>query len=259
MGYIYLIRNTINGKGYVGQTVVSIEQRFSEHVAASNRGCGNALYKAMRKYGMENFSVSEVASCDSLLLNDLEKHYVKFYGTFAPVGHGYNMTLGGDGALGYVMSEESKKKMSLAKKGRTLSVEHKAKIGNAGKGRKLSEKHKAILLAAVSRPHTKEEIEKMAASKRGIKIGPLSEERKVKLRACNIGRKPSDETRAKMSAAKLGKTPWNKGRGKIVEKVVVLRSCSEETKVKIGNANRGRYKGVPWNQARRDAQIRRAS
>ena len=38
-----------------------------------------------------------------------------------------------------------------------------------------------------------------------------------------------------------------------------IRSCSEETKVKIGNANRGRYKGVPWNQARRDAQIRRAS
>jgi hypothetical protein len=73
-------------------------------------------------------------------------------------------------------------------------------------------------------------------------------------------RKPvSEETRAKMAAAKLGKTPWNKGKGKIVEKVVVIRSCSEETKVKIGNANRGRYKGVPWTQARRDAQIRRAS
>jgi hypothetical protein len=41
--------------------------------------------------------VEEVASCDSSLLNDLEKHYIKFYGTYAPTGHGYNMTKGGEG------------------------------------------------------------------------------------------------------------------------------------------------------------------
>jgi len=225
MGYIYLIRNTINGKGYVGQTAASIEQRFSEHVVASKRGCGNALYKAMRKYGIENFSVSEVASCDSLLLNDLEKHYIKFYGTFAPTGHGYNLTLGGDGALGYVMSEESKAKMSLAKKGKPMS--------EAGK-----------------------------QARRG-KIAWNRGMRKPKPVRIKKDRQPiSEETRAKMSAAKLGKVPWNKGKGKVVEKVhgtVVIRSCSEETKVKIGNANRGRYKVVPWTQARRDAQRRKAS
>jgi group I intron endonuclease len=222
MGYIYLIRNMVNGKGYVGQTAGLVEQRFQEHIAASNRGCGFALYRGMRKYGVENFSISEVASCDDSLLNDLEKHYVKFYGTFSPVGHGYNMTIGGDGSLGYTMSDESKAKMSLAKKGKPMS--------EAGKQARRGK----------------------IAWNRGMK--------KPKPVRVKKARKPvSEETRAKMAAAKLGKTPWNKGKGKIVEKVVVIRSCSEETKVKIGNANRGRYKGVPWTQARRDAQIRRAS
>lgn len=31
---VYLIRNKLNGKGYVGQTIRSLEQRWPEHKAA---------------------------------------------------------------------------------------------------------------------------------------------------------------------------------------------------------------------------------
>ncbi len=209
MGYIYLIRNLVNGKGYVGQTSSSIEERFSEHVAASNRNCSNALYKAMRKYGIENFFISKVASCDSLLLNDLEKHYIRFYGTFAPTGHGYNLTLGGDGVLGYTMSDESKAKMSLAKKGKPMSEDGKrARKGNIpwNKGIKLSESHRM----ALSDAHK--------GKPPGNKGKRRSEESKARMSAAqkghpawNKGKCASNEARMRMSQAHMGKTPWNKG------------------------------------------------
>lgn len=59
------------------------------------------LYKAMREYGKENFMIE--------LLDTYESHkealegeikYINQYNTFFETGHGYNMTLGGFGALG---------------------------------------------------------------------------------------------------------------------------------------------------------------
>jgi hypothetical protein len=35
LGFIYLIRNRVNGKGYVGQTVKSVRKRFFEHLRSA--------------------------------------------------------------------------------------------------------------------------------------------------------------------------------------------------------------------------------
>ena len=53
-----------------------------------------------------------------------------------------NFTEGGEGTSGRVLSEETKRKMSISQKGRSVSVERRAKISNALKGKKLSESHK---------------------------------------------------------------------------------------------------------------------
>lgn len=37
MGYIYIIKNDINDKAYVGKTLNSLEKRFKEHCADSKR------------------------------------------------------------------------------------------------------------------------------------------------------------------------------------------------------------------------------
>jgi hypothetical protein len=50
-GHIYLIRNLINGKGYVGQTTKTVTARFSEHRYEAGRGTEYVLYRAIRKYG----------------------------------------------------------------------------------------------------------------------------------------------------------------------------------------------------------------
>lgn len=59
-----------------------------------------------------------------------------------------NMTDGGDGMSGFVPSEETRAKRSVAMKGRKFTAEHRAKIIAAQKGREFSDEHRAKLAAA---------------------------------------------------------------------------------------------------------------
>ena len=64
-GYIYLIENKINGKKYIGKTYSSIEKRWKEHIKDRTR-FDRPLYRAMNKYGIENFSIQELEYCENL-------------------------------------------------------------------------------------------------------------------------------------------------------------------------------------------------
>ena len=96
MPYIYKITNIVNNKCYIGKTVFSIEKRFKEHC----RDCFKStkekrpLYAAMQKYGVENFQIEEIEQCDDKVLNEREKYWIEYFGSFK---NGYNATLGGDG------------------------------------------------------------------------------------------------------------------------------------------------------------------
>jgi group I intron endonuclease len=194
-GHIYLIRNLLNSKGYVGKTELSVDHRYAQHLRNASGFVNTALYRAIRKHGEGKFSVSEVASCDSSLLNDLEKHYIKFYGTYAPTGHGYNMTKGGEGQLGLVHSEETKMKMSASHMGHIVTTETKLKTSLANKGKKPSKAcMDAVILANTGKVHSAETKAKLSAIRKGKKRGPMSEGSKEKL-----------------STAKKGQVPWNKG------------------------------------------------
>lgn len=94
MAYIYKITNTINGKMYIGKTESTIEKRFQQHCKDSQRDkmSNRPLYKAMRKYGVEFFSIEEIEETDSP--EEREIYWIEFYGTFK---NGYNATMGGDG------------------------------------------------------------------------------------------------------------------------------------------------------------------
>ena len=65
-GYIYCISNKINSHQYVGKTIHSIQERFLEHCKESKKErCENRpLYRAMRKYGIENFYVQLLEEVD---------------------------------------------------------------------------------------------------------------------------------------------------------------------------------------------------
>jgi hypothetical protein len=94
LAYIYLITNTINGKVYVGKTEDSIEHRFKEHICDSRKErCKNRpLYRAMNKYGVENFKVELIEETDIPEIR--EEYWIEYYNSYH---NGYNATRGGDG------------------------------------------------------------------------------------------------------------------------------------------------------------------
>lgn len=121
MGEIYLITNKINGKRYVGQTVYTTYQRWTEHIQDSKRNRSNSiLHKAIQKYGKKSFIVKpiliNIAEND---LDRLESIWIKRLDTFIP--HGYNMTTGGVGVRHYRHTDATKKKLSEKIKGTSLN------------------------------------------------------------------------------------------------------------------------------------------
>ena len=58
MGIIYLITNNLNKKVYIGKTIRSLQTRWSEHLRdMHNPQKDNKLYRAMNKYGSDNFII----------------------------------------------------------------------------------------------------------------------------------------------------------------------------------------------------------
>lgn len=94
MAYIYQITNNINGKIYIGKTEFSIEKRFKEHCndAFKDRNEKRPLYDAMKKYGVENFSISLIEETNNP--EEREIFWIEQKGSFK---NGYNATMGGDG------------------------------------------------------------------------------------------------------------------------------------------------------------------
>lgn len=100
---VYLIRNKVNGKAYVGQTTRDIDTRWREHCLT--QGKCRILENAIRKYGIDAFEVSVVATVSTQdELNRLERLTCEALNTYAP--HGYNLREGG-GAKGR-MHEQTK-------------------------------------------------------------------------------------------------------------------------------------------------------
>lgn len=99
-GYIYKITNTVNQKGYIGKTTNSIEKRWKEHKHDYTRDyCKDRpLYRAMNKYGIENFIIEQLEEVDIKDLSNREIYWIEYYHTFS---NGYNATLGGDGKILY--------------------------------------------------------------------------------------------------------------------------------------------------------------
>lgn len=94
----YMITNNVNGHRYIGITVCALEKRWREHRSAANTGSQKRLYKAMRKYGVENFAIEKIYDANSFEdLQNAEKQFIVQYETHASLNKGYNLTSGGEG------------------------------------------------------------------------------------------------------------------------------------------------------------------
>lgn len=96
-GYVYMIKNMVNNKMYIGQTIRTLNKRIYEYKSALNK---NLLYNphllnAFNKHGWDNFEFSIVDSAISMeSLNEKEIFYINKYNT-TDKNIGYNIEVGG--------------------------------------------------------------------------------------------------------------------------------------------------------------------
>lgn len=91
---IYIIKNTINNKVYIGQTV-NIKQRWQQYKSAVKKeNTSQVILKAMRKYGFENFYI-EVLEEQVENYDEKEQYWIQIYNSRVP--NGYNIAPGGQG------------------------------------------------------------------------------------------------------------------------------------------------------------------
>lgn len=105
-GSIYIIRNTVNSKVYIGQTTMTVQERFRAHTKSSTLKAKQhyKLYTAMRKYGAEKFYVETLL--EEVPLEALNQKEIELIEKFDSFRNGYNSTPGGDGRIISKVSDE---------------------------------------------------------------------------------------------------------------------------------------------------------
>ena len=140
-GANYVIYNTINGKRYEGETVC-FKDRYKNHLRTMKNenaeGHNYHLYRAMRKYGIENFRFyfrrtfkfegrEELSKEDrkafnkkfkAAYLHPCETYWIRRLGLMDD-SKGYNQKESGKGGAGHVFTAEQKAKMSANRIGHT--------------------------------------------------------------------------------------------------------------------------------------------
>lgn len=205
---VYMARNRLNGKGYVGKTKRTLEQRVKEHAHAAEIGSQQPFHRAIRKHGFEAFEwfvLADDAQTEQQL-NEQEVHQISRWRTFGPGG--YNATKGGDGVMGW-----------------SPSPEHREKIRQAHLGEKNHNYGKSW-----------------------GRMGPWSEETKQKMREAAVGREHTQETKEKISEALRQRVRKTRTviqydmNGNVVATYPSMRHAAEATgnhKDRIGDCCRG--------------------
>ena len=184
------------------------------------KGKGNRAYKKHRKgIGVPKDKSRIIFLKQNLTEEEAFRHEIYMIAVFGrkDLGTGilHNLTDGGDGASGYVFSEETKRKQSEAHKGNTTWL---GKTHSEESKRKMSDTRKG-------KTHSEETKRKQSEAKKGK---TFSEESKRKMSEAQKGKSLSEETRRKMSETRKGKIP------------------SKETRRKLSEARKGQAKGKKW-------------
>lgn len=217
---IYIVTNKANGKQYVG-IAKDLKRRWNQHISAN--GSAPALHAAIKKYGKGGFIFSHI--CDAFEFEaacDFERMLIQQHNTKSP--HGYNLTDGGEGVVGWAMTEEDKEVRRVANKAFMNSLSPEERSSRFGtKGRKFTpEQIEKIRTSNIGKnlgkKHSEETRQKMSAVHKVRPRKPMSEETKEKIRQALLGRKMPESEKSKHAS-------------------FVGRKHTEETKAKIRASN----------------------
>lgn len=178
MSTIYLATNKVNGKKYVGFDS-NWPHRKHAHKHAAKVGAEQPLERAIRKYGFDSFEWRILYESENRdhTLNVMEPHFIMEHNSYGEGG--YNITLGGEGAFGWVPSKETRIKISesnLGKKAWNMGVPSpwttkRNKENKGGKQPNLEKTYKFIEPSGAE--HVAKGLKKFCAE-RGLNAGNMS-------------------------------------------------------------------------------------
>ena len=133
MGCIYGIENLVNGKWYVGQTILAPDFGRIRHHFKLYPG-SPLIQSAIRKYGAKNFDwcILDDGILIQEVLDDRECYWIRCKQSMVP--YGYNLREGGYGGA---MAQSTKDKMSAAQKVRFANPLARQKLSTSQKRRYL--------------------------------------------------------------------------------------------------------------------------
>jgi group I intron endonuclease len=203
---VYQITNTVNSRIYIG-SAINVKKRIYEHfrrLAAGNHENAR-LQNAFHKYGRQAFEWNIlVMVAEHSALIPAEQTYIDKLKPF------YNICQAAGSRLGVLHSEKTKQLLSKIKTGIRATPATRAKMGRSQTGRRhsLSVKEKIARARAGSgngmfgKHHTKESLEKIAASSKKRANTPAAKSALARGRGWNRGIPFSEDSRRKMSDAK---------------------------------------------------------
>ena len=214
---VYKITNLVNGKVYIGASK-DIERRWRDH----KRG-HTAIADDLKTFGLENFKFEILLECPETMLAQWERDMICLYDADDPE-KGYNCKNDRPYSLkmsesrkGHKLSEETKRRMSEAHKGKLSaprSEETKRKISEARKGKP-------------GTPRSEETKRRMSESQKGKHNITHSDEAKRKMSESHKGHKLSEEHKRKISEANKGKHSINGGTHRTPHSEEAKRKMSE--------------------------------
>lgn len=213
---------------YVGLSSSGLKRALSHgktHALSKDRSYKAKWIRLLQRESL-NYEIAILQESELDALEDNERWWIR-YGRLSgwPLT---NMTDGGDGTRGLVVSPETRARISAAQRGRKRSPEHVAKVAAAHRGRKLSDEHRAKLSESHrGQRQSAETIARRAAALTGRKrVAPPAPGIRINLRpkklrqivspearkritdavrAANTGRRLPAEQRMKISAANMGR------------------------------------------------------
>ncbi len=223
---VYIAYCIVSGKCYVGQTV-DFEKRKRNHLnrALARNNSQRKFYCGLRKHGPENFRWSIIQCTELGALTEWEDYWVE---KLDAIKNGYNHLKPSSN-----YDWETRKRMSLLAIGRPMSEETKKKLSLANKGQNnwLGKHHneetkEKMRLSGLGHDVTDESKKKMSQSHIGL---TPSLETRLKISKAMVGKNHSSETKFKISIGNKGKVSWNKG-----------KTCTEEHKMNVSLGLKGR-------------------
>lgn len=175
---IYAIKNRVNGKVYIGQTI-NLERRWIAHKSDLRLGRhdNDYLQKAWTKHGEEVFEFSVLEECKISSLTEREQYWMDALQALNR-DHGYNLAPAAGSMLGYRFTEEQKLRLSEVYKGlpghikspeelRKLSEATRRQMANPAARKLISDARKGKALTPEHRRKLSEAKQRMWARRRG--------------------------------------------------------------------------------------------